>query len=237
MHINLQMIVLFCMAAISYVLGSSIFRGKLRGPGAQTVGFMMFDGGAWLVAFALEIGSPSYDAKVFWDTVNQLTCVLLPVAWLVFIFQFSGRSHLVTKRNLILLNVIPLIFFLLILTNQSHELMWTSLEVNEGNALLELDKSYGPFYWGLLAYSFLQILVGGFLALQMLIYSIEIYKYQASAVLAASLVPVIGILLRTFNIGPFTRFDMGPLAIVITTWILTWIVVRFPLKLHTDWND
>lgn len=229
MHINIQMIVLFCMAAVSCILGVSIFRGKLRGPGSKTVGFLMFTGSAWLLAFAFEIGSPSYQSKVFWDTINHSVCILLPLIWLIFVLQFSGREHLITTRDLMLLSIIPLIFFVLILTNQSHGLMWSSLEFNEDSIFLELNKIYGPFYWGLLAYSFIQIFVGAFLALQMLVYSIEVYKYQASAILAASLIPVIGILLTAFDIGPFTRFDIGPFATVITTWFVTWIVVRFPL--------
>jgi PAS domain S-box-containing protein len=229
MHINLQMIVLFVMAVVSCVLGVSIVRGKLRGPGSKAVGFLMFAGSAWLLAFALEIGSPSYKGKVFWDAVNHFVCILLPVAWLVFVLQFSGRGHLVTKWNLVLLGIVPLVFSLLILTNQAHELLWNSHEINENNLFLELNKTYGLFYWVLLAYSFIQIFVGAFLALQMLIYSIEVYKYQASAVLAASLVPVIGILLIAFDIGPFTSSDIGPIVTVITTWVVVWTVVRFPL--------
>ncbi len=172
MRINHQMIVLLSMAAVSCFLGISIFRGRLRGPGSKTVGFLMFDGSVWLTAFALEIGSASYHGKIFWDTVNHLASVLLSVAWLFFVLQFSGREHLITKRNLVFLSIVPLILVLLVLTNQSHGLIWSSFGFNEGDIFLELNKTYGSFYWGLIAYTFIQIFLGAFLALQIRVYKI-----------------------------------------------------------------
>jgi hypothetical protein len=88
MHINFQMIVLICMAAISCMLGVSILQGKLMGPGAKTVSVMMFAGVVWLLAFAFEIGSPSYNTNRFWDTNSFSATILLPVVWLVFFLQF-----------------------------------------------------------------------------------------------------------------------------------------------------
>ena len=89
MHINFQMIVLIGMAAISCMLGVSILQGDLRSPGAKTVSVLMFAGVVWLLAFAVEIGSPSLGAKGYWDTNSFSATILLPVVWLVFVLQIS----------------------------------------------------------------------------------------------------------------------------------------------------
>lgn len=88
MHINFKMIVLICMAAISCMLGVSILQGRHSGPGAKTVSVKIFAGVVWLLAFAFEIGSPSYNTKRFWDAISFSTTIVLPVTWLVLFRRF-----------------------------------------------------------------------------------------------------------------------------------------------------
>jgi signal transduction histidine kinase len=226
MHINFQMIVLICMAAISCMLGVSILRGKLRGPGAKTVSLMMFAGSFWLLGFAFEIGSPSFNAKMIWDVISFLPTIVLPIAWLFFVFQFSGREEIVNTRNIILFSIVPTIFFLLVVTNPSHGLMWNNLRFDEDGIFLELKKSFGPLYWVFLLYAFSHLFVGVYLTIQMLVHSMYVYKFQASTVLVASIIPVVGVLLTVFDVGSFARMDIGPIATGISTWLMGWIVLR-----------
>ena len=229
MHINLQMIVLFSMAVVSCILGISIFQGKLRGPGARTVGAMMSAGCVWLLAFAFEIGSSTFNSKQFWDVVAFSICIMIPVAWLIFVLQFSGREILVTPKNVMLMGIIPFVFFLLVLTNPFHKLMWSGMTFDKDGIFLELKKNFGPLYWVFLFYSFTNLFAGVYLTIQMLVRSLNVYKYQASAILVASFVPVIGVLLTVFDVGDFARFDIGPISTGVATWIIAWIVFRLRL--------
>jgi PAS domain S-box-containing protein len=229
MHINLQMIVLFGMTAISCLLGSAILRGKLRGTGAKTVGLMMFVASAWMLSFAMEIGSSSILAKHFWDTLQWAASILLPPLWLIFVLQFSGREHLFSKRNLVLMSIIPLCFFLLVITNQSHGLFWSSAVLDEEGIYLDLVKTFGPVYWVFEVYAFANIFLGVYLSIQMLVHSSNVYRYQASAILIASLIPAIGVLFSAFDLFSFTRFDIGPIASGIATWVVAWNVFRLRL--------
>jgi PAS domain S-box-containing protein len=229
MHINLQMIVLFGMTAISCLLGNAIFRGKLRGTGAKTVGLMMFVASAWMLSFAMEIGSSSIPAKHFWDTFQWAASILLPPLWLIFVLQFSGREYLFSKRNLVLMSIIPLCFFLVVITNQSHGLFWSSAVLDEEGVYLDLVKTFGPVYWVFEVYAFANIFLGVYLSLQMLVHSSNVYRYQASAILIASLIPTMGVLFSAFDLFSFTRFDIGPIAAGIATWIVAWNVFRLRL--------
>jgi PAS domain S-box-containing protein len=229
MHINLQMIVLFGMTAVSCAFGFSIFRGKFRGPGSKTVGLMMFFGAIWMSAFALEIGSSSFGAKLFWDFMEYIACLVLPVAWLIFILQFSGREHLITRRSILLLSVIPSIFLIVILTNSSHGLMWNDVRFDPYSVYLELVKSFGPLYWAFEAFEFAYIFIGVYFVIQMIVRSSRVYLYQATAVLLASFIPPIGIILGALKLFSFTRYNIGAIATGISIWIVGWNIVRFRL--------
>jgi len=169
MHNNFQMIVLICMAAISCMLGVLILKGKFRGPGANTVSMMMFAGSLGLLAFAFEISSPSSNANRFRDVISFSIWIILPLAWLFLVLQFSGREEIIDTRNLIIFSVIPLIFFLLVLTHQSHGLMWKSLTLDEDGIFLELKKTGGPLNRVFLLYSFANLFFGVYLTIQMLV--------------------------------------------------------------------
>jgi PAS domain S-box-containing protein len=229
MHINLQMIVLFGMAAISCVVGITIFQGKLRGTGAKTVGIMMFVASAWMLSFAMEIGSSSVRAKHFWDSSQWAASILLPSLWLIFVLQFSGREQLISKRNLALMSIISFAFFLLIITNQAHGLVWSSAVLDEEGIYSDLEKTFGPLYWVFEVYAFGTIFLGVYLSIQMLIRSSDVYRYQASTILVASLIPAIGVVFTAFDLFSFTRFDIGPIAAGIATWIIGWNIFRLRL--------
>jgi signal transduction histidine kinase len=229
MHINFQMIVLFGMTAVSCLLGNSILRGKLRGKGAKTVGIMMFIGSAWMFSSAMEMLCTSIPAKRFWDIFQWTTCILLPPSWLIFVLQFSGSEHLISKRNLMMMGILALVFFLLLITNTEHGLFWSKAVIDEDGINLDLVKTFGPLYWVFEIYAFAIIFLGVYLSIQMLVRSSDVYRYQASMILVASLVPAIGVVLSGFDIFSFTRFDIGPIATGIATWIVAWNVFRFRL--------
>ena len=228
MQINLQMCVLFGMAAVSCVFGFSIFRGKLRGPGSRTVGVMMFIGSAWMMSLAFELGSLSLEAKLFWDAIQWVANIILPPIWLVFVFQFSGRSSWLTKRNKILMILFPLFFILMVFINSSHGLMWSEYELND-EVGTQIIKTFGPLYWVFQIYAFLNLFLGAYITLQLLIRSAKVYRYQATAILLACFAPLIGVLMGAARINLFTNFDVGIITTGIATWILAWNILRFRL--------
>jgi signal transduction histidine kinase len=229
MHVNLQMIVLFAITAISCVLGFSIFRGKLRGPGAKTVGIMMFIGSAWMMSLAFEVGSASFAAKQFWDFVQWLANIVLPPFWLIFVLQFSGRGDWLTRRNKILMSILPIFFIVMVITNSSHELMWSHYELKKGEIHTQLVKTFEPLYWIFEIYAFANLFLGAYLTVQLLVRSARVYRYQATAVLVACLAPLVGVLMGAFGIAHFFDFDIGPITIGIATWIIAWNILRFRL--------
>jgi len=94
--------------------------------------------------------------------VNQNTLVWisgvwqLPLATAVFCFslQYAGLGNWLTRRNLLLLMIPPLIVFLIILTNGLHHQMWQSFQVDGA-----LRATRGSAFWATLGYAVVLVLV------------------------------------------------------------------------------
>jgi hypothetical protein len=80
MRINLQMIVLFSVAVISYVLGISVLQDVLRSPVTRAGATIMFAGCMFLLAFTFWIGISSLGENQFWEALSLVVCTLVPVA-------------------------------------------------------------------------------------------------------------------------------------------------------------
>jgi hypothetical protein len=64
-------------------------------------------------ATPLELWHTELAAMLFWVKVGYAGVVTVPVFWLVFSLQYSGKDKWLTRRNLTLLFIIPLIILLL----------------------------------------------------------------------------------------------------------------------------
>jgi signal transduction histidine kinase len=226
LHFNVEIGLLFGFVIVSLVLGVSIIRGRLRGPGSQIVVIMMFIAVVWMLGIAFEIGTSTEGAKLLWDVVQYIAISCIPVGWILYVFQISGRGDLNTRRNLALLLVVPVFLLFLVLTNSTHELMWTTSPVDPLQPYIELEKSFGPFYWFFYAYSFSLVLAGVFLTTQMLLKSGEVYRYQATTLLVAAIVPMVVVLLGVLKVGFLSNPSIAPIGGGLLTWLLAWNSVR-----------
>jgi signal transduction histidine kinase len=226
LHLNVEIAVLFGVAGVSIALGVSLLRGRLRGLGSKILGLMMFAAVAWMLGIAFEIGSSTERAKWIWDVVQYVASIGIPLGWILYVFQISGRGNLVTLRNLGLLLIVPAGLLILVLTNASHHLMWTTASVDPQHPYMELEKTFGPLYWVFYAYSFSLVLGGVFLTVQILLKSGEMYRYQAITLLIAGLVPMLVVTLGVLKIGFWANPSIAPIGGGLVTWLLAWNNMR-----------
>jgi len=183
----------------------------------------------WSLGYALELGSIGLPAKIFWSNVNFFGIVTVPTAWLVFALHYAGKERWLTRRNLILLLVEPLVTLLLAWTNEFHGLLRSDVTLDTSGPLPMLAPTYGPGFWVFAAYSYLLIVFSTFLFLQVLFRSPRLYRGQASAVLIGALAPWVVNALHIFGLSPFPHLDLTPLAFTLTGLAVAWGLFRFRL--------
>ncbi len=93
-----------------------------------------------------------------------------------------------------LLAVVPAITLLMVWTNETHGLIWSSVELDTSGQFSILDLTYG---WGFLVNigsAYIWLILGSALLLQALVRSQHLYRRQAVILLVGVLAPWVGTL-------------------------------------------
>jgi PAS domain S-box-containing protein len=192
---------LIIAAAISFAVAVFAWRRRTA-PGATALALLMLAAAEWSLAYALRLASVDLPTKIFWSQVRYLGIVVTSTAWLVFALQYTGRgTKWLTRRGLAWLAVEPLVILLLVWTNKYHNLIWTNIELESVGSLLVWHASHGMAWWVHTVYSYLLILLGDFLIIQVFIRSPRLYREQAGALLLGMLAPLLGNVLSVFGLA------------------------------------
>jgi len=215
-------------AAVSAALALYTWQRR-PAPGATPFALLMVAVVVWSLGHALELGSTDLLTKGFWTKIEFLGVAFVPVMWLAFALQHTGREKWLTTRNLVLLAIEPLVTLLLHWTNEVHGLIARDVRLDTSGSLPVLDFTYGAGFWVHTAYSYLLLLLGTFVLLQALIRSPRLYRGQAGTVLIAALAPWVGNVLYISGLSPFPYLDLTPFAFTITGLAVAWGLFRFRL--------
>ena len=218
------------LLVVILVAGALASAAWLRGTaGAKLFAFLMVTVGEWSVGYALELSGVDLPTKIFWGQVQYAGIAIVPVAWLIFALHFTRRSHYLTRRNLIGLMFIPLLTLLVVWTNDNHGLLWKQTRLDSSGPFLALDVSYGTWFWVHLSYSYILLLLGTILLVNMLLRSIYLYRRQTMLLLAGALAPWLGNGLYIFGYSPVPNLDLTPFAFTFSGVVMGWAFYRYRL--------
>ena len=204
----------------------ALYAGSRRGtPGAREVALLLLGVFAWCSAYAMESASTGLALKVFWAKVEYVGIASVPVAWFVFALAYTGRSRWLTRRNLMLLTVIPVITLLLVATNEAHGLVWSRTVLDPSGSFLVVE--HGAWFWVYWIYSYVMLVLGTFFLVSMLLRSPRLYRRQGAALLVAVAAPWVGNGMYVLGLNPFPYLDLTPFAFLISGTAVSWGLFRF----------
>jgi PAS domain S-box-containing protein len=205
-------------AAVSAALARYAWHRR-PAPGATSFSLLMLAVAEWSLAYALELFSTDLPTILFWDNLTWLGAAFAPTLWLIFVLQYTGRARWLSRRNIAILMVEPLVTLLLVGTNQFHGLIENNIRLDTSNSFALLEVTYGAWYWINIAYSYLLLFVGAVLICMLiltLVRSTHLYLGQACALLIAVLAPWVGNALTISGLSPFPELDLTPFAFTVT---------------------
>ena len=198
-------------------------------PGAMPLVYLMLAVCEWSLGYAVGMASADLPTKVFWAKVQYFGIVSVPVMWLFLALQYTNREKWLTRRNRVLLAIMPLLTLLLAWTNESHGLIWSDIRLYTSGSFSVLYLSYGAFVWVWVTYSYPLILLGSVLLLQALVRSPHLYRGQTGALLIGALAPWVANVLRISGLNPFPHLDPTNFAFTLSGLATAWAMFRFRL--------
>ncbi|MEJ2150893.1 MAG: histidine kinase N-terminal 7TM domain-containing protein, partial [Chloroflexota bacterium] len=209
-----------------------------RGPEIGMASFvtLMIGAAIWTATSALELASPTLQAKFIITVVSYLGVTMATAAWFTFTLEYTGQEKLLTPRYIAFLAVEPVLAITMAATNPLHHLFWRSFELSSEGALAVV---HGPAFWGHVAYSYLLMLAGAALLIREFIVSPQHYRGQVIALLLAAAAPWAANFLYISQLSPIPNLDLTPFGFTFTGVFLSWNMIHYrlldviPIARHT----
>jgi PAS domain S-box-containing protein len=215
-------------AAVSGALALFAWR-RTDVPGAFPFGLLLLAVVEWSLTYTLELGSVGLRSKLFWVKTEYPGITTVPVFWLAFVLQHTGRGQWLTRRRWFLLLVVPLLTTLFACTNESHSLIWSNIKLDTSGPYAMLDLTYGAWWVIHVVTSYCLLVVGTLLLIRELFRSPPPYRGQVVSLLIGALVPWIGNAMYIFDLNPLPNFDWTPAAFSLTGLVIGWGLFRHRL--------
>jgi PAS domain S-box-containing protein len=196
---------------------------------ARSYSFLMMAASIWAFCTALELSSADMQTQMLAILIEYPAMALIPVAWLLFALEYTGREDWITKKTIALLCIVPACTVLLIATNSLHHLFYPTVVETVVGDLRYHVVTYGPAFWLHAVYSYTLICLTILLIFQRFIFSYPVYRRQVIVILIATIIPLGMNLALVFRIGSLGLVDPTPFAMVISGFIILGGMIRFQL--------
>ncbi len=197
-------------------------------PGGVLLFLMLVAVAQWAVSDVLEASAVEVSVKFFWSAFSYLGAHTTPPLFLLFVFRFTYKDKWITRRNVALLFVIPVITILLAATNEWHHWTWVSVTPSSiGNNMYMYH--HGRWFVVSTAYLVLLLVSGSLLLLEFAWHRKEIYRVQSLGMVAAVGTALLGFTIYLLPVNPFPGMDLTLVGLTLTGVIFLILRLRYQL--------
>jgi PAS domain S-box-containing protein len=182
--------------------------------GATTVALHLLVMAEWALADTMELISANPTTKLLWDKIKLSGIFLMAPLWLTFVRQHLGMQTSLTRRNLVLLYMPPLVAMLLTFTNESHGLMWHRPVPYPGRSLSLLEIDYGAGMLVYTVYASIVTLLATLALIHARVRSHSLFRRQINNLLTVTYLPWLGLAVHLVGWKPYPQFYPVPFALI-----------------------
>jgi len=194
--------------------------------GSFALGWLLFSMTLWSGANAMRWLDIPFEAKLFWFKFMYIGILSLPTLFLVFTLKFTQNERWLTRRNLILLSVQPILFLLLLWTNDIHHLYYVSIKPSNGIGAPILEVVTGLLYTANTIYSYAVILLTVAIMFGTALRLGPLFRNQYRLILIGSVIPWISSILNELGFNPLPGLDITSVTFGATGVLFAFAVLR-----------
>lgn len=190
-------------------------------PGGITFILLMSFSMLFAIGNVLQEAASSTAIKITWFEFNSVILPVIVVLGLCFAIEYAGLERWLTPLTVALLIIPPLLLAWLVLTNDSHHLVWTSIQVEQ--AIIE-ERSIA--LWFVLGFGYFLSLCHIMVLVWLWVRSPR-HRWPAVILILAVLISRGAYLLKLFNLIPVSRIDLPSLTYILVTLMYALVFIRF----------
>jgi signal transduction histidine kinase len=195
--------------------------------GARELAWLMVAAGTGAFWIIFETAAPAMTEKIFWTKLEYSGGLATPVLYLIFVLRFTGKDRLLSLKNILLLFIVPVLTWVLTITNEKHSLIWSGFStISEKTNLMEYY--HGMWFWiGYIAYSYLLLLISAVYLLSFIIHRAKAFRLQAMIVLAGGSLPWLVSIIYLNGGNPVPGLDLTPFSITLSGILAAGAILNF----------
>jgi len=214
---NIYIAIVLVSAAISGTLAVITLRFHRRNLLTRFFAPMMLAVAEWLITSYFVCLSKGDHNTLLWIYARYTGLALMVPCFAAFVFQLTGQTRWLTRKNLRLLFVIPVFTILVSWSNDLHGLMITDIHYSMDQSLLYVDSvTYGAYFWIHTAYCYAFMLVGIALLARKALHSFSLYRRQATIILLGVIPIVVVSVIDAFLLFPEFKHALSPIGFAIS---------------------
>ena len=218
-------VALLAITIISIALAVLILMRRVS-PGGVPFALLMMALAAWIFFCILEWGAIEQPLKVFWSKFEYLGITTMPPLYFIFAAEYSRFNKWITKRNIGLMFVLPLVTLVLVATNEQHGLIWSNIYPSPESAGDILVYEHGLFFWIQSAYAYTLLMGGTVILIRSFLHLPRNQRHQIIILIIATLVPWLANLVYLAGFSPIKGMDLTPMSLVFTGSVLAFFIFR-----------
>ena len=218
MLINFLNIYLFAgVLLLTFMFVYAFLRG--RSGYAKALGALCLSIQIYLLGYLLEINVSPMEDMIFWNQIQYFGIPFFPAWWLVVGILYTERGRLLKGWGGAAVFAVPVLTFILRLTNDSHHFYYSKIQMNQIGDYTFLLLSKGPFYYVQMLYAFIALVLCTFFYFQRYRKSVGSERIQFRLFLIASILPYLALILIMTDLGgtgiDYTALILPPCILLI----------------------
>jgi len=184
-------------------------------PGATPLVWLLAGQSWWATCIVFTLSAGTVAESLHWTRIGWIGVMIIPVAWLLFALEYSGRDHYLTRRHVAALLVIPALTVLLALTSQYHDLLYVREAGVTATGVVIVEQG-GIVYLVAAGYTYLLGVLGAIPILGLVSSQATAFRGQSTALLVGLVVPWSTNVLYNLGLVSIAGIDPTPIAFAIS---------------------
>lgn len=184
-------------------------------PGSRPLTLLLTGQIWWSIFIVLRLQTVAVEDKLFLASVIWVGIVFIPLGWVLFAIEYTGRHRFLERKYIVGLSVIPVLTVIIVTTSPFHDLLTVTAHSFGPNGILQISFS-GAWYWVVTIYTYTLGLIGIVLLLELILSNAFTFRKQALTLTIGLIVPWSTNILYITGFMPKTGIDPTPIAFSIS---------------------
>ncbi len=225
---DLMLIIVAMLVSGAVLLITAIYvRMQNKGPVTKPLIILLVLCAAWSFLNALVLLPQDQGQKILFQQIEYLSIIFIPVALLVTILTYLGRTKALCARNYSLLLVVPMVSVVMLLTNDYHHLFFTAHASVTYDGVAALLTTTGPYYLVHIVYTYALVIVTVGLLFHHMMTVEGVYRRRDLLMLVGISLPFIGDGTSIMWHAPSPGASWAPLLFMVMGFVLLFALFKY----------